>query len=405
MKILKIAFPVVLIIAAIAGAKYMMGNQPEVKRQGPKQPVSVVEAIELTPVDYRIQVSSRGTVDPRTQTSVVAEVSGKITQITSKFREGSFFKKGDLLLTIDKRDYKSAVTIAEADLAQQQVNLDTERANAKQALRDWQRLGTGGEPNDLVLRKPQLASAQAALEASRARLQQARTNLSRTEIRAPYDGRVLEKSSDLGQYVGPGQTLGAIYATDYVEIQLPVSDQQLKYLSLPESFEGETPDADAFPDVTISSNGHAWDGKIVRSAGAVDTKTRQQYLVAQVDSPYQRKDENTPPLKIGQFVQAHIEGEMLKNVFVIPNTAISSGGHIVLVNKDNKIRREQTEVLWSTNEETVVPAMDLDGSRLSITPMPLAVDGMKVRVKGDPEPAKKPDGDKPKAAKPEGSKP
>lgn len=388
MKIIKFVLPIVLIVGAIAGANYMMKTKPKVEKKAAKPPVPLVQVMELNPQDYHIRVSSRGSVDPRTQTTVVAEVSGKITKITPKFREGSFFKKGDLLLTIDNRDYKSAVTIAEADLAQQQVNLDTERANAKQALRDWERLGSGGKPNDLVLRKPQLASAQASLAASRARLEQARTNLSRTEIRAPYDGRILEKSSDLGQYVSPGKTLGTLYATDYVEIQLPVTAEQLRYLDLPESYEGETPDADAFPDVTISASGHQWQGKIVRSAGAVDTKTRQQYLVAQVDTPYQRRDDKTPPLKIGQFVQAHIEGSKLNNVYVIPTTAITSGGHILLIDQNNELIRQQTIPLWSTTEETVIEANTPDGTRLSLTALPLAVDGMKVKVQGDPKPAK-----------------
>lgn len=386
MKILRFLIPVLIVAGAIYAASYMMSTAPKVERASPKQPVPVVEVIDLKPQNYKVQVSSRGTVDPRTQTTVVSEISGKIIEITSKFREGSFFKKGDLLLKIDDRDYKSAVTIAEADLAQQQVNLDTERANAKQALRDWERLGGGGKPNDLVLRKPQLASAKAALAASRARLEQARTNLSRTEIRAPYTGRILEKSADLGQFVNPGAKLGTIYATDYVEIRLPVSDQLLAQLNLPESYEGESLNMDDFPSVTLSTAQHQWQGKIVRSAGAIDTKTRQQYLVAQVDNPYQRRDDKTPPLKIGQFVQAHIEGRELNNVYVIPTTAISSGGHILLVDKDRKLIRQHTTPLWSTTEKTVIEANTPKGARLSLTALPLAVDGMKVKIQGEAEP-------------------
>lgn len=402
MKILRFLIPILIVAGAISAASYMMRTSPKAKLSSPKQPVPVVEAITLESRDYNIQVSSRGTVDPRTQTTVVTEVSGKIIETNQKYREGSFFKKGDLLLKIDDRDYKSTVTIAEADLAQQQVNLDTERANAKQALRDWQRLGGGNKPSDLVLRKPQLASAKAALAASRARLQQARTNLSRTEIRAPYTGRILEKAAALGQFVNPGTKLGTIYATDYVEIRLPVSGELLTQLNLPESYEGEEIKTAEFPSVTISGNGHQWQGKIVRSAGAIDTKTRQQYLVAQVDNPYQRRDDNTPPLKIGQFVQAHIEGRKLENVYVIPTTAITTGGHILLVDENSQLIRISASPLWSTTEETVIEANTPTGSRLSLTALPLAVDGMKVQVKGDPQPEK--ENASQDAKKPEGAK-
>ncbi len=373
--------PILILLLGAAIIWYLMSNRPEVKRHAKTHRPPVVEVVALQPGDYRIKIASQGTVIPHTQTTLVAEVRGKLTAIADSFRSGGFFDKGDLLVTIDDRDYRNAVTIAEAELAKAQVALNQEQARAEQARIDWERLGNGDRPSDLVLRKPQLASARAAVAAAGARLRQAQTDLDRTRLVAPYSGRVLEKKADIGQFVTPGTPLGTIYATDYVEIELPLSEQEILELNLPLATAEDRSKA-AGPVVVLRNRSGEWQGRIVRVTGAVDTRTRQQYVVARVDAPYAAAHQ---PLQLGQFVTAEIAGRTLTDVYVLPRSAVRAGNQIIVLDEQDKLGRLDITPVWESRNEVVVEEGLSPGMRLVTTPVGYLVDGTKVQVAGSEE--------------------
>lgn len=387
MKLVKTLLPLLVLAAGVGGAWWLMATAPEGERKTSKPVIPLVEVVELQPQDYVVEVTSRGTVSPRTQSTLVAEVAGKITEVTNRLREGGFFEPDDLLVSIDPRNYESAVTIAQAELAQQKVSLNQEKARSRQADDDWQRLGSGSKASDLVLRKPQMASSRAAVSAADAQLKQARTDLDRTQIAAPYAGRVLEKKVDVGQYVRSGEVLASIYAIDYVEVKLPLSASQLEQLQLPEHYRGEKPDLNANPAVTLisrsGSSEQQWQGQIVRSTAAIDTRSRQQFVVAQVDDPYARDESGRPPLKMGSFVEAKISGKTFTNVFVIPRSALHEGRDILLA-VDGKLKRQAVNIIWSQGNDVVVSGLQA-GDKLIVTPPAYAVDGADIKIKGSSE--------------------
>ena len=355
---------------------YLMANRPEVKRHAKKRHMPVVEVMALQPTDYPIRIDTQGAVIPHTQTTLVAEVRGKVTSIADGFRSGGFFKAGDVLVTIDDRDYRNAVTITEAELAKATVALNQELARAEQARIDWERLGNGEPASDLVLRKPQLASARAAVAAAEASLRQARIDLDRTRLVAPYAARVLEKKADIGQFVTPGTPLGSIYAIDYVEVELPLARREMAELELPLQRPGDDPGV-AGPEVVLRNGDAEWHGRIVRVTGAVDTRTRQQYVVARVDAPYAIGHQ---PLQIGQFVTAEIAGRTLEKVYVIPRSAVRTGNRIIVVDAEDKLRRLDIEPVWESRNDVVVARGLAPGMRLVTTPVGYLVDGTRVQV-------------------------
>lgn len=367
--------PLLILLLGAAIIWYLMSHRPEVKRHAKKSRTPVVEVVTLQPRDYRIAIDSQGTVIPHTQTTLVAEVRGKVTAIADQFRSGGFFDRGDTLVTIDDRDYRNAVTIAEAELAKARVALDQEEARAEQARIDWARLGGDEPPSDLVLRKPQLASARAAVAAARARLAQARTDLTRTRLVAPYAGRVLEKQADIGQFVTPGTPLGTIYAIDYVEVELPLGERELEVLDMPLARPGGSGEVEG-PEVTLQSGDDRWHGRIVRATGAVDSRTRQQYVVARVDDPYAGSGQ---PLQIGQFVTATIDGSPLDDVFVLPRAAVGPGNRIALVDAEDRLRRRVITPVWESRDEVVVAEGLSPGDRLVVSPASFLVDGTRVK--------------------------
>ena len=244
--------------------------------------------------------------------------------------------------------------------------------------------------DDLGLRKPQIAAARAALLSAQAQLERARTDLERTRIRAPYAGRVLEQNVDIGQFVSVGTMLAKIYAIDYVEIRLPLSNRQLEYVRLPERFrdDGNVTNQDG-PAVTIEAVvGHTtytWEGRIVRAEGSIDTQSRQLYVVAQVDDPYSRGPEGRPPLRIGQFVTARIHGQVLKDVVVIPRPALREGGEVLLVDEEGYLRRRAVSVLWSDTDQVVVDDSLSAGEVLAVTSLSISASGSKVNATVDGE--------------------
>jgi len=384
---LKILLPVLVLLVSGSIAYYAISNKPEAKRKPPKTTNASVEVIAINKQDYSVSLQTQGSVRPHTETTLVAQVSGEITHVSPDFSSGSFFNQGDLLLRIDPRDYQTAVTLAESNLAQARLRLSQEQARADQARRDWERLGETGKPSDLVLRKPQLQSEKANIAAARAQLEQAKLNLQRTRITAPYAGRLLEKNADLGQFVNPGNVLGKIYAVDFAEVRLPLNNNQLAFVDIPEAFRGknETPETTG-PEVLLKANigGKVWQwpARIVRSEGAIDTRSRQTFVVAKVNDPYSQLTSGQPPLKVGQFVEAEIKGRTLENVLVIAAAALHAGNQIFLVDEEQRLRKKQIEIVWHDGESIVITSGLNSGDNLVVTPVSNKLAGSKVIVVG-----------------------
>jgi len=377
--------PLVLLLAA-AIAWLVIVNRPEPERKKPVEETVSVEVMPLQRRDFPVRITSQGTTRPHTETTLIAQVSGTIVELSPRFNPGSFFKRGDLLLRIDPRDYQAAVTIAESELAQARLRLAQEQARADLARRDWERLGEPGEPDRLALRLPQLESERAAVAAAEARLSQARLNLQRTRIRAPYAGRLLEKTADRGQFLNPGTVIGKIYAVDFIEVRLPLSNRQLAFGTVPEQYQELKSPSSTAPAATIraeiGSRTYTWPAPIIRSEGALDPRSQQTVVIARVDEPYARREPNQPPLKIGQFVEAEIEGRTLKGVFVVPDSALHAGNTLFTVDDNNQLRQHTIEIVWRDGRQSVINGKLEQGARLVVSPVSRSLLGRRVEITG-----------------------
>lgn len=379
-RLLRRALPVLILALGAFLFWMLLATRPEVERREAPVPLLKVEVVRLEPTDYAVTIDSQGVVSARTESTLIPEVSGKILRVSPDFRDGGFFKEGDVLLEIDPSDYRTAVTIAEANLAQARLQLAEEEAASRQAERDWERLGMGEGPSNLVLRQPQLAVARANVAAAEARLEQARRDLERTRITAPYDGRVLNQLADVGQVVNQGNALAEVYAVDYAEIRLPLTSEEYAILGMPALTRGESPDSIRVPVRLHADFGPervSWEGTLVRVEGAVDTRSRQIYVVAQVDDPYGPR--HAQPLKVGLFVEARIRGATLEDVYVLPRPALREGRFVLTLDADNRIGRVEAPLIWSNAREIVFRQPEIaPGTLVSLTQMALAIDGMEV---------------------------
>lgn len=360
-------------------------NPPEApQRPAFDGPTMTVETVPVLPQDYQVMLQSYGTVQPRTRSMLVAQVGGQIISINENVRDGGFFEQGDVLAEIDPRDYEADVQIAAATLADARQALAEAVARSEQALEDWQRLGNEGEPSDLVLRVPQLEAARARVESAQSSLTKAQLDLERTRIVAPFAGRVIRKQVDVGQVVSPNASIAEIYATDVVEIRLPLRNRDLGFIDLPESFRF-TEERDGNDNgVTIRSDligDEEWSAKLVRTEGTIDEVARQLHVIAQIGDPFGHGTERKAPLKIGQYVTAEIEGRTLSNVLVIPNNTIYQGTYVYIVEGD-VLRRKNVDIAWQNDVEAIISAGLTAGDALVTTPLGQVTSGVRVSVVG-----------------------
>lgn len=388
----KIVLPVVALSIGAFGAVVIVKARPEAQRVRPPEIVPVVEVVRAERGPHVFAVEGQGTVEPRTASALVAEVPGRVVSVSENFVEGGFFEAGEVLVRLDDRDTRAAVAQAEAQVAQARVALEREKEESRVAREEWQRFEREGEPSALVLREPQLAQARATLEAAEAQLERARRDLDRTRLRAPYAGRLREKLVDVGDYLQPGARAAAIYAVDYAEVRVPLFDQDLAFLDLPLGRRGVDADDAQGPRAvvhgTFAGEEHEWTGRVHRTEGEIDPRSRMVHVVVRVADPYgAAADDAGVPLAVGMFVEVEIEGRRVDDVAVIPRRALLADDRVGVV-RDGRLELRDATVLRATRDTVVLADGVDDGDQVLLTRLDVLVDGMSVRVATSPEAAR-----------------
>ncbi|AWT60121.1 MAG: Efflux pump periplasmic linker BepD [Candidatus Moanabacter tarae] len=373
----------VILGVAVLFAIYMdkLRSRPEEKEDLPVLPR--VEVVRVQLESHRLEVVTHGTVQPRTETSLTSEVSGVIVAVSPNFFPGKFFHENEVLLEIDSTEYRALRAEARSRLAQARLVFKQESAFAEQARDDWNDLGLG-EGGDLALRKPQVFRAKMEMEAAEAALEVAERNLRLTTIRAPYTGRVREKSVDIGQVVAARVTpLARIYSVDVAEVRLPISAEEAAFVELPEQYQDDINASDK-PEVILEFDyaGRRISrlGFVDRVEGAIEVSTRQTVVVAKVLKPFSRAGaSDEPPLKPGQFVRARILGHLIKDAAIIPRGSLHNQ-LVYVIDAQARLQIRPVRVVRKGIDKVVVAEGLNEGDLVCITPLVFAIEGMEVIV-------------------------
>ncbi|MGE3164277.1 MAG: efflux RND transporter periplasmic adaptor subunit [Planctomycetota bacterium] len=381
----KVILPLVAVACGIGGAVLLVSLRKPVQSATPPEAVRLVRTTVATKSPITHEVRAFGTVTPRATTTLTAEVSGRILEVSDSFVTGGFVERNQLLLRVDPSTYDANLAGARAELARAEAALAREQAEADLAVREWERYGLG-DPSPLTLRSPQLAEAHANVDFARARLQRAAIDVERTEVRAPYDGRIRERFVEHGQYIAPGAAVASVSSTDFAEVRLAITPDEVAYLNLP--LQGQTTDSDEGPRVTLLSDFGGrevrWPAWITRTEGEVDERTRSIYAVARVRSPYAPPAEGgAPPLLAGLFVEAVILGQRAEAAVRLPRSAIHDGA-VWIVDLEDRLRRRSVQILRLGREEVLIGDGLDGGEQVCVSALDLAVEGMKVRVVAAP---------------------
>ncbi len=386
--LLRALLPVAVLVSGWVGYSILSMEPEEVERPEEKPRMIETRVVELHVQDFPTIIRTRGVIRAHNEVILTPQVPGKIIRILPGFEDGAFFGEGDVLVEFDPQDFETAVIVAEAQLARAISGHAQEETRAKQARLNWEDLGYDEEPTELVLRLPQLREAKANVDSATAQLEQAKRNLERTKVRAPFDGRVRQRTVGLGQSVGPGTALGSVFAIEFAEVRLPIAARDMAFLALPEG--PEDPPIDVKLRDALNHSETVWTAKIIRTEGTLDKNSLDLFAIARVLDPFGRKS-GRPPLRIGQPVVASIPGRVLKDVIVVPRMAVRQLDKIILVDPNElTIKSHRIETIWSDEEHVVVrDPMIADGSLLATTHLIYAPNGSKVEILPDPNVATK----------------
>ncbi len=379
-KLVRLSLPAgILVVAVIVYG--ILAREPEEKKR-PKAPPRAIKTrvAELEIQDYPTFIRTQGRVRAHNEVTLTAQVSGRIVKIMPGFEDGAFFEKGDVLLELDEVDFHSALIAARASLARSQTVYAQEQTRAKQARLNWEDLGYDEEPNELVLRLPQLREAEANVKSAEAQLERAQLDLERAKVRAPYDGRVRQRVVGLGQTIGGSTPLGTIFGVDIAEVRLPIAGNEMAFLSLPEGPD-DAPLAVTLKDALNEGNETVWKAEIVRTEGTLDESSLELFAIARIEDPFGRNSGH-PPLRIGQPVVGMVPGRVLKDVHAIPRVAVRKLENIFLVDKNDLTLSQHTIVpIFSDEGHLIVrdPAITSD-KLLAMTYLIYAPEGAKAEI-------------------------
>ncbi|MEL6661660.1 MAG: efflux RND transporter periplasmic adaptor subunit [Pseudomonadota bacterium] len=382
-RVLAILLPIMILIV-IGGlgtfALSSLAPQPE-ENDSPPAGLSVfAEPIESG--DLVLSVDAQGEVSPKREIIVSPQIAGRISFVSPDFIAGGFIRRGQVLVRLEAADYELAVTRARSTVASAQQRLARERAEAEIALQDLEDLGiTDASP--LARREPQMAEAQASLDSGEAQLAEAELALRRTAIIAPFSGRVFERTADIGQFASPGQSLGSIFATDVVEVLLPITDTQLGRIGLPLAFAAseDNPGPPAIFTAQVGGVLRQWEGRVTRTAAALDPRSRQLNIIAELEDPYGEGSDNGVPMAPGLFVNAEIQGATMEDIMIVPRAGLRSDNKVYVGKpKDGILEIRDVDLIYSDVDGAYVTSGVEAGELAVVSPIQAAFDGMRIKV-------------------------
>ncbi len=383
---LKATLPLLTLGVALAAAMWLYATKPETSHQEASEAAPAVTAVRLERRTICFPIRSQGTVQPRRETTLTARVAGQVEWVAECFNESGRFGKGDVLARIDRRDYAVRIRRLEASLRSAKAHL----LDAQQDLKRQQSLTESQATTQAALQQAEANTemAAAAIEELEAQIVEAQNAESDTQIVAPFEGCIQETTVEVGQFVTIGTKLASCFATDAVEVRLPVTDDEFAFIGLTL---GASLPSGSGPAVELAAEFAGrpcrWAGNIVRSEAIVDSRSRMVYLVAQVQDPYSSTQGNGgQPLAVGMFVEAMIRCPPMVDAIVLPESCVTNTGEIFIVNSDGRLELVPIRIL-RREQDWIVALGDADeGATVCETRLDDAVPGMAVELVGDIKP-------------------
>ncbi|VGO22652.1 efflux RND transporter periplasmic adaptor subunit [Pontiella sulfatireligans] len=377
-----IVIGIAFILGGFLAARYFMKNKPAAQRsRGMSSMVPVVETLKMKGADHIRAIECLGTVMADKDAALQPEVNGRIVAVAPGLVEGGLVKKGDVLVEIESVDYELALAKTEANLLTAQSNYRIEEGQQDVVRHEMQLMGDEqeGAYRDLMLREPQLRSAEANVKSAELAVESAKLNLERTKIRAPFDAVVVSETADIGDYAQSSKVLVELAATDryFVHASIPLSSLE----PLPKI--GNQP----YAATLTLSDGTTRTAQTYRLLPSLTEKGRMARMLLTTDHPYSGEGR---PMLINEYVRVRIEGETIKDALLLPRIYLRDGNVVWTIDGENKLRILPATVLQGYADDILVRVEGPSQFEAVISDLPAAVEGMELRRVGEPAPQMKP---------------
>lgn len=389
-------FPsLILIIAGIGLSSYWLTHQPRAERAAPKTSTPLVEIIKPEIISHPTAINAMGNVIAAQSVNLTPRISGMVTWVSPNFIEGGILKKGEVLVELDPTDYKLAIVQSQNDLARARFNLKLEQGQQVIVKREYQLLGSElhGQAQELVLRKPHLDAAKAALAAAEANLKQAQLNLERTRPVAPFNAIITTRNANIGAWMSAfstGTPLAQLVGTDSFWINVSIPVDKLSWIKIP----GINSQAGSAAKISYEA---AW-GKDVYRSGTVkrlqaelEPEGRMAKLIIEVDDPLCQKvvNKQLPPLMLGTYVHIEIDGVTLEDVIKLPETTLHDDRQLWLMTDRQTLDIHTVKLLWTEQDSIYLDRAQLpENAKIITSGLATPVQGMGIRINGPNTPGK-----------------
>ncbi len=372
-----------LLVGGIFGFKWLMETKPEAQKSAVETWTPSVDVITLEEIDYTPVIRAEGEVEAATKTMLISEVAGAVVYISPLLEKGIVIEEGEVILKVDDADYKTQVTNAKSTLADAELFLAQEEARAVQAARDWEKLGRSEPASDLVLRKPQIKSALAKIEAATAAVEKAERDLAKTVIKAPYTCMVDQKFIDQGAYVNAMSQGAEVSSVEEYEVRLPLNLDEIGFLD-----EGGI-GSEVLLESSIGGKVYQWKGTAVRFEGVVDKATFSMVMVVSVKREAKENSDRFALPPVGMFVKAQLLGKPMGKFLSIPRKALRDDGFVWLLTENEQLEIIAVEVIRAERDRVIIKEKENEGKKLTsgdsviTSPIAIPVIGMKLNVDKD----------------------
>jgi RND family efflux transporter MFP subunit len=385
--------PIVAVILMALGFKALVAGRELPERTAPPNNGMLVEVVVAEAAEESMTVTADGQVVPARRVIIQPQVSGMLTEVSDNLVPGAFVAEGDRLVRIYGRDYSLAVQQAEAGVQQAEAALEIEEGRQRVATREWELFsdGAASDSTGLAVREPQVRSARISVELAETQLSMARLNASRTRLDAPFDAVVISESAELGQLVGPTSQLASLVATDELWIEVAIPLGTLNSIQIP----GVNAEVGSRATVVhrLGNQNIERDAQVVRLLSDLTTVGNMARLVVSVEDPFDLQrplSERRMPLLLGSYVSVRLDGAELHDVVEVPRAAVHDGNHLYVA-VDGKLQVRELLIEWRNDNAVFASGGIAPGERFVVSPVPVAVDGMNIRVAGDEDPQGEPD--------------
>ena len=310
-------------------------------------PMVAVEKVKRGPITQRKEIS--GTLKAIDTVTLNADATGRIRDIF--FKQGTFVKKGKLLVQIDDRKEQAEVNEAHARVKQFQAAYNRAKILVEK------KYGTAAA----------LEKAQGELESAKAALEKAKVHLSFTQIRAPFEGDIGFKNISIGAYVSPNQEIATLMRINPIEVEFSVPESYVKDLSVGQDIDVTVEGYDSLP----------LDAKISAIEPYADPISHSIKIKAQL--PNANND-----LRPGAYARVMLTLSNDKNAIIVPEAALVREGdqdYVFLIVRGLAYR--QAVVKGSEEEGNVQIINGLnEGQTIVVDGASLLMNGSPVRIKG-----------------------